>query len=192
MDYNVFYWGPLLFRTIVEDTDLIEVGKLCKKEFSNNHNLAGHLEEQFKIDNNKLENILKKYLNVFEKASSIYYNKKLNFNINVSWVNFMKKGDFNPPHIHSDDFSAVLFLSVPEEIKKENENFKGNGTVFEGPGAITFLYGLELDNFVTKYDLFPTRGELYIFPAKLYHFVSPFKSDVERISVAFNLEKIKS
>ena len=48
----------------------------------------------------------------------------------------MKKGEFNPPHIHPDcDFSSVLYLNIPPGLEKEREQFIGKGY---GPGSIIF------------------------------------------------------
>ena len=183
------YWGPLLLQTKVEEVDLIEIEKLCKKETSWNNKLAGHLGEQFQIDNEKLEKILNNYLKIYKKVFTEYYSGTVDFYIESSWVNFMKKGDFNPPHNHSGDFSAVLFLSMPDEIIKENKDFKGSGGPSGGPGELRFFTGVEVKDFINAASFLPGRGDLFIFPAKLSHMVAPFKSDVERITVAFNMSR---
>ena len=95
----------------------------------------------------------------------------------------MKQGEFNPPHNHSGDFSFVLYLQVPEELKKEDDAFKGQGS---GPGTISFMYGEDQANIRTGYGIVPATNELWIFPATLKHTVPPFRSDVERISVSGN------
>ena len=189
MEANIFYWGPLVLRTVVNENDLNEINKLCERKINFNHELAGHLNDQFRINYYELENILKKHLELYKQHYQHYYNNVVDFYVSSAWVNFMKKGDFNPPHEHGGDFSAVLFLSVPEELKKENENFKGVG---RGPGELRFYTSVSNEDFITQISIFPKRGELYIFPAKLPHLVAPFKSDVERISVAFNMNRKKT
>ena len=42
------------------------------------------------------------------------------------WINFMKKGEYNPPHNHDGAFSFVLYLQVPEELNHEDKNFHAN------------------------------------------------------------------
>ena len=37
----------------------------------------------------------------------------------------MKAGDFNPLHTHGGDYSFVVFLDVPKQLEKEQEEFKG-------------------------------------------------------------------
>ena len=49
-------------------------------------------------------------------------------NLDKLWINFMKKGEFNPVHDHSGNISFVIYTSVPKEILMENKNFKGKGS----------------------------------------------------------------
>ena len=49
-------------------------------------------------------------------------------NLDKLWINFMKKGEFNPVHDHSRNISFVIYTSVPNEILMENKNFKGKGS----------------------------------------------------------------
>ena len=184
-----YHWGPLLMKTKVEENNLVEVEKLCNKRNNFNHELAGHMKEQFTINPAELEEILKKYLQTYKNIFVDYYHKYVDFYVNSSWVNYMKSGEFNPPHCHGADFSAVLFLSVPEEIKKENEDFKGTGGENCGPGELKFFVGLVTDDFINEASFLPERGDLFVFPSKLIHLVAPFKSNVQRISVAFNMTR---
>ena len=95
----------------------------------------------------------------------------------------MKKGEYNPPHNHTGDFSFVLYLQVPEELKKEDQAFEGRGS---GPGTISFIYGEEQKGISTGHGILPTINDLWIFHSSLKHTVPPFRSDVERISVSGN------
>ena len=108
----------------------------------------------------------------------------------------MGPGDFNPPHTHGGDFSAVIFLKIPKEISNEfDEHTKADIKSF-GPGSISFIAGVGHQNTdegqqsVWKKDFFPNPGEMFIFPADLLHMVYPFKSNVERITVAYNMNYI--
>jgi hypothetical protein len=41
----------------------------------------------------------------------------------AAWVNFMKEGESNPPHIHHNcHLSSVLVLDVPDKIKKNKRH----------------------------------------------------------------------
>ena len=102
------------------------------------------------------------------------------------WINYMKAGDFNPIHTHTEDLSFVLFLDVPSELKTENINERNNDK-HGGPGALTFIHGDVTDWTISANTVFPEKGDMFIFPAKLRHMVYPFKSKVERVSVSGNL-----
>ena len=189
-----YYLGPLLYQVEVEQKELTEINKLCIKNESLNFrkSLAGHIEGEFQIDYKKLELILDKYFNDYKNCFLNFYGRVIDFYINRAWVNFMKAGEFNPVHTHVNcNMSGVLFLSMPDEIKKENMNFKGNkgSTGFAGPGELKFITSAPTDGFITEKSFLPNAGDLFIFPHNLPHSVAPFKSNVERISVAFNMKE---
>ena len=103
-----------------------------------------------------------------------------------AWVNFMVAGEFNPPHTHmSCDFSSVLFVKVPEGLKEEHKKFTGTGG---GPGALSFMQGGAQNFSISHINLLPEEGDFYMFPATLTHFVSPFTSKGERISISANFK----
>jgi uncharacterized protein (TIGR02466 family) len=188
--YNFYYWGPLLFRTKLNKEDLNEVLKLCDKNFTNkiNKELAGIIDEEYSIDLQKYFNIIKPYLdNVYKKAFETWYVKSFNqINIKSAWVNFMKNGEFNPPHTHINCIlSSVLYLQIPEKLKIENKNYIGKSS---GPGSISFTYGEERFLNINIINFFPEEGDFFIFPSNLQHVVFPFKSKVERISIASNFD----
>ena len=111
-----------------------------------------------------------------------------------SWVNFMKAGEFNPPHMHLNcDFTCVIYLDIPKELIHENKEYIGTLAGKGGPGAISFRTNIYNEKYNTcRIDHFPERGDFFIFPGSLEHFVYPFKSNCERISVSANFNfKIK-
>jgi uncharacterized protein (TIGR02466 family) len=185
---KVRHWGPCLGEFKLSDDQVKRVSLLCKKdpELDYRKELAGHLRHEYSINRPELQNIIQDYLNYYKKLWNFYYNRKeeRNLKITSAWVNYMQAGDFNPPHIHGKcHVSAVLYLKVPKEIKKEyDERVNAGG----GPGEIVFLNGLAVEDFITEHKVFPEEGLLFLFPWNLLHIVTPFKSDAERISVAFN------
>jgi uncharacterized protein (TIGR02466 family) len=185
--YNFYYWGPLLFKTKLEPKGLKECAKLCSKKSSEvNDTLAGVIKHEHYVSSHKYYQIIGPYLDPFRQAYNQWYSQPLTKKIMIAmaWVNFMKAGEFNPPHIHTEcDFSSVLFVQIPEKLREENKKFVGQGG---GPGAISFTHG-ELQPYSrNSKDFFPEEGDLYIFPAALTHFVSPFMSPGERISISAN------
>lgn len=126
-----------------------------------------------------------------------------NFNyrpiLSSCWVNWQKKGEYNPMHNHSGDISFVFYLDVPAELYKEKS--KSNGGP---PGSIQFTHSLDTSywpEFSTEFErtkktllepniafrYMPYAGQLFMFPSYLHHEVVMFESDVERVSVAGNI-----
>lgn len=98
------------------------------------------------------------------------------------WVNFSRKHDFNPPHTHTGALSFVLFLQVPERIFTVQADSNTRRA-----GEICFLHGTPI-NYLNggEYPVKPYDGLMFIFPAELMHYVPPFYTDDERVSVSGN------
>ena len=190
--YNFFHWGPFLFHSTMEpelrklmlDEGIKVRGKSDKLHFDK---LAGHLTEEYKLDPAKLGPKLSVYL----EAYSIGYNQwrggggmKPKATLLGIWINYMKAGDFNPPHSHGADLSFVAFPDVPEEIAEECAEFKGT---MRGPGGISWIYGEGDKTCISVVHQLPKTGDIYIFPAALKHWVFPFRSAVTRVSVSGNI-----
>ena len=185
--YHFFYWGPLLFRTKLSKEDLKKCANLCSKKSSVlSDTLAGVIKHQHYVSAIKYCDILLPYFQPFRRSFKEWYGKPLTKDLNMvtAWVNFMKAGEFNPPHVHSGcDFSSVLFIQIPEKLVEEHKKFSGTAA---GPGGLTFQYGEAQLYSICRKDFFPEEGDLFLFPATLSHFVAPFKSQGERISMSAN------
>ena len=190
--YSYFHWGPFLFHTEItqEECDIIiEEGKKCRRK-SNDYRakLAGHLSEEYKLENaERIAGWLKNYFNAYATG----YNKwrgegsmKPNFTLTSLWINYMKANEFNPPHDHGSDLSFILYPDVPAELTQENKDFKGT---MRGPGGVCWLYGEGNRQCISVVHRMPATKDLFIFPASLKHWVFPFKSNVERVSVSGNI-----
>jgi len=94
------------------------------------------------------------------------------------WVNFSHKGEFNPMHNHGGIFSAVVFIDIPDELEEERES---NSFMSKTSGCLDFIS--DSQHIVVR----PQTGTLYLFPAYLWHLVYPYTSDVERVSMSFNI-----
>ena len=192
MSYKFYYSGPLLYHTQLNKTDLENIKKICKKDKTKDFrkNLAGHLENEYKIDIEKFNEIIKNYLIQYNVAFNHWYNKKIKkFETLSVWVNFMKNGEYNPPHVHSGcDLTCVLYLDIPSKLKEENKKYLGS-IKCGGPGTINFTYHTGNDPLnISDNTFFPDTADFFIFPATLLHSVSPFKSKIERISVSANFK----
>ena len=185
--FHFFYWGPLLFRIKLSKKDLKKCTKLCSKESSVvSDTLAGVIKHQHYVGTEKYYDILVPYFQSFRKSFREWYGKPLvkELTMITAWVNFMKAGEFNPPHVHSGcDFSSVLFIQIPQKLAEEHKKFSGTAA---GPGGLTFQHGESQPYSICGKNFFPEEGDLFLFPATLSHFVAPFRSQGERISMSAN------
>ena len=193
VDYSHINWGSYVMRTKLPNYIIKKLKTEGKKaKVSYNHSLAGHLDNQFlyppKVQQwfyNEIHPIIQAYRNGHCKYHGI---EELNVDLQADdlWVNYMQAGDFNPVHTHGADYSFVLFLDVPKQLKKEQEKFEGTSVK---PGALMFEYTQQAKPrwATTGSTIKPETGDMFIFPALLQHWVCPFKSKVTRISVSGNL-----
>ena len=194
VDYSHLSWGPFVMKTKMPNYIIKKLkteGKKAKKSY--NHALAGHLDNQFlypeKVQKwfyNEIHPIVRAYRDGHCKFHGL---KALNMDFKADdlWVNYMKAGDFNPKHTHGGDYSFVLFLDVPKQLKKEQEDFKGTSIK---PGSLQFEFTQQAKPrwATTGTAIIPETGDFYMFPALLQHWVCPFKSKITRISVSGNLK----
>lgn len=194
--YQYYHWGPLLckFEVVEEEAidKMVAIGRK-RQNIDYRSELAGHLDFEYGYTGEDRELFIKyfaKYIDVYTQA----YAERFGSNhgglaLNDLWINFMRPGDFNPEHHHTLDVSFVLFCSEHEKLHEEMEEFEGTGPA---PGQLVFTYGTnsfkdKAEWNVRNHVIIPKKGDLYIFPALLAHYVCPFKSDVERISISGNL-----
>jgi hypothetical protein len=193
IENTFFYWGPYLWKTKVTQ-HIVDELLIRAKKTNNKHNefLAGQIDKEYKYNEDDIvwfTQIINPYLNIYINEGDYWYkkyikNRKFNLKLESLWINFMKNGEFNPEHIHDSDLSFVIYLQVPEILKQERKQYVGRSG---GPGSIEFLYGEDLNFFITSHTFFPENKDIFIFPGKLRHMVCPFKSNCERISVSGNL-----
>jgi uncharacterized protein (TIGR02466 family) len=191
INYNFYYWGPFLFKTKILDKEVKDILSFCKKnkKLDFRHELAGHISDEYLLNNKNIYPILLPYLSTYIKARyecmNISFSGKIE--INTVWVNYMKQGEFNPPHTHSGDLSCVLYLQIPNDM---NDNKKNHVARSQAPGSVIFNYGQNLKNNTYIQSFFPEVGDFFIFPGWLQHYVFPFKSKGERISLSANFREI--
>jgi len=186
MEYNIYHWGPLLFKIKVRPSDIESLKKITNKATENwSENLAGIIKDERSIDQKEYTKIIKPYLKAYQQAYKTWYSLDLtDIQTTAAWVNFMKKGESNPPHIHHNcHLSSVLFLDIPEPIQEEQKNWKGTG---EGPASLSFFMANPQNFHTNSFAFRPKVGEFFIFPWNLTHSVASFNSDVTRISIAAN------
>ena len=195
-EFKYYYWGPCLTRFSINDElcdGLLQRGSLLKEDAR--AGLAGHLDKELKYtreDKDWFLSIFSPVISDHMKFLNEYHNKDIQVNIELTdlWVNYMQKGEFNPPHIHNQQLSFVIYLKVPQELIDENKNYIGSDSA--GPGGIKFINDMNSDKLnIAEVPIFPKEKECYIYPGTLMLMVSPFKSDCERVSVSGNFKFIK-
>ena len=195
MKSHYYYWGPLLWHTKISNDivdGLLERGLKSKTPY--NHELVGYFDDEYLYSEEDLDWFVDKMNPYFAEHKNVYENiwymdKMKPLQLKSMWINIMRAGDFNPPHIHDGEFSFVIYLKIPEKLREEFDSYKGASKESNGAGMISF--GIDTDinkrDFITERTFFPEVGDMFIFPAKLMHYVTPFKCAGERISVSGNL-----
>ena len=158
-----------------------------------NPTLAGQLKDQYYFPDKIREEFYRRFNPVFSQYRNIHCDfhkltpKKLEWGARVLWVNFMKQHEVNPMHNHGDDYSFVYFLN-DIDLSEEHKNHVARSNL---PGNVGFSFGEPHHpdrNWTTRQRWFkPKKNLLIMFPSLLEHFVIPFHTDVERVSVSGNI-----
>jgi len=188
---SIFNWGPCVVKLKVKDEFkklLLDEAKSNKDDYTTK--LAGILDKETGYTDqskNKILPTLSQYIGVYDQAYQRYVNKPYDklpeYVLSALWINYQRPNDFNPPHDHDGRLSFVIYCSMPKELKKEHEDYKGKSC---GPGGIQFIYGNGPRDAITYMSFLPEENDMFIFPAWLKHWVAPYKSDCTRISVSGN------
>lgn len=169
-----------------------------------NYALAGQIETEFKFNPNQIPGGVKKciqdacakYVEKFDH--NVFFvsqpNKRYNFQILNSWINFQKKTEYNPIHYHtSGDLVFVIWIQIPyelEEERKRSSSVNSNGSLsascfqfanINNPYTNTMRSIIEIDK--------TYEGKMIVFHSRLEHTVYPFfTSDDYRISMSGNIK----
>ena len=165
-----------------------------------NQDLAGNIKHEYAIPKGKaavspmlMQMIIKhqeKYPNFFKKAHSTINYKACEIELFNLWVNFQKKYEFNPMHVHDGLYSFVIWHKVPYTMKDEKERLASMMDNDFRAGMFAFFFS-DPSGKITQ-EALPVdknwEGKVALFPANLNHCVYPFyRSDEYRISISGNL-----
>jgi hypothetical protein len=189
--------------------ECIDVAK--KKKICHKKKLAGCISQTYLLDDPQnliIENLLNRDDNL-EMSNFIEneLNDKARSNPNVSlpidirnwkprinslWVNFQKKGEFQPVHNHTGLLSFVIWMDIPYDWKDETKlPFARSNTKSPPGGNFSFVHSTSTSRSVLDYNIMLSpemNGYCCVFPSDLCHQVYPFyTSDKERISISGNI-----
>ena len=201
-----FHNQLLYVKTKISSSDLKELkdrAKFCletQDKFSKaNDDLAGNIEKEFYLDES-FEKILFPYISLLADE---FYNlnneipidtkkQPVNWKFSKPWINFQKKHEFNPIHNHFGDYSFVLWIQIPYDLKEEFKLDNCINSNSERNSLFSFSHlNLCGEIVTTTLDIDKTwEGTMILFPSNLKHQVYPFfTSDDYRISISGNLVK---
>ena len=193
-------FGPSIYKSTIPPDFieyLVEVSDdSMKAGQSVGYDLAGNIPHQYQavVDPQRFIDYI--YQNVYEYVKATQLRSKtadvlpvktfsLSFDLGKGpWINYQHKHEFNPIHSHDGYLSAIVMIDIPEVIAEE-VNKPSYSTNMCCPGQLEFI------SYDSTYKVVPKSGDIYIFPADLKHCVYPFTSDVERITMSFNVHNLE-
>tara|TARA_R100001509_G_scaffold163434_1_gene137933 strand:+ start:801 stop:1472 length:672 start_codon:yes stop_codon:yes gene_type:complete len=194
--------GKIIRKYELPYDEIDELNTLFEKEKdkleSFSKRLAGNIKTELKVNDlltrtsiiNSIYKCMQDCTLQNSKLTHLPINESIkDYHISDAWINDMKDGEWNPPHIHHVDrlgpsgWSTVLFLRTPKMIKEDEPHKKH----LNGKLSFTDERG---ENSIT---VDPKVGDFYIFGAGHQHFVMPLqlenKNEIRR-SLSFNYKII--
>ena len=169
------------------------------KKDSHKSSLSGNISKSYKIedkDNWFFKNVLLELINEYpqEDLKAIVpsiLTKNCKYVLDLMWVNFQKKYEFNPVHSHFKAiFSFVVWVKIPSSYKKEAKLKFTKESNAPCTNTFEFLFTNILGRVCSKrFHLEPEdEGTILLFPANLLHQVYPFYlTNKKRISISGNI-----
>ena len=175
-----------VYKELLANIDIHNVDS--KKTYSSS--LAGNMEKEFEVTNNipnsfyeYIAYLANSYYDLFPREK-VKNNKRFEFI--DSWLNYQKKHEFNPIHLHDGSLSYVVWIKIPYDISNELKLPNNLNTKV----ARNSIFEFTVDD--TSFGIFVNssmEGQIIIFNSKYLHQVYPFfTSDEYRISLAGNLK----
>jgi len=199
--------SPGILMTKLSDSELAPIWAEVRKIQADytqavkmEHYLAGNIEKEYQLFESKqhcqdmLQKYIAEYIHTFNYAGRLQQLTRdvpLVLGERDLWVNFMERGEFNPPHDHSGVFSFVIWLQIPYTLEEEYRLGPGNRSNDPNSGEFSFLYqDITGRTQICRMGADRSKeGYLCLFPHMLFHTVAPFCSTDElRISVSGNLK----
>ena len=196
-----------IIATTLNEELMNPIKKLSKKIQKNSKQyrtatdkLVGHIEREYYIDDEDIKShmdqiiapMITSHMNTYQYVSrQRTLNRSLPIYQSSVWMNFQKKYEYNPLHMHEGIFSWVLWVDVPYDLEEECNlpHVKNITTTEKSPGA--FYYVSADPSFGILQKIIPIdksmEGTLILFPSNMFHGVYPFfTTDKYRVSMSGN------
>jgi|TARA_R110000824_G_scaffold198232_3_gene382213 hypothetical protein len=194
-------FGPRILKAKVPSDMLDTLNAHCdeileiegREELSLSKDLVGHVREEWACDLEKAPDFGNMLFILTKGLYDHFINERKekqtaipeNLVVHKSWFVRAFENDYNPAHMHtSGSYSCVLYLKVPENISDTNHKHVDKQVT---EGYLDFIYGTSLVCCAGNLCLKPEVGDLYIFPAYLFHAAYPFYGEGERRSFSANM-----
>ena len=164
-----------------------------------NNVLAGNISSSWMLNDddnwfydNILLNLCCKYSDSFINLGQTYgVTKKHLYCLSSFWVNFQKKYEFNPFHVHQNCiYSFVIWMNIPYDYREQHQIPISANSSIPSTSNFQFVY-LNMLRETKRYDYYLDKsyeGTILFFPANLAHQVYPFfNCDEYRISISGNI-----
>lgn len=165
-----------------------------KNALSANYSLIGNIEQEYDIGelNKYIEELVLPYAYSYYKqfrADDLKPEKEEKLKLDYAWLNFQKKHEFNPVHMHNGKISFVIYIKIPYNIQDEmnHPSCKQSSKPLAGAFEFTYINSLGM---ISSHSIPADRryeNKILVFPAQMSHSVYPFyTSDEYRITLAGN------
>jgi hypothetical protein len=187
-----------IFSSLKEEVSRIRQDFDSQEKF--NTSLVGHIQKEFGINhmigilNDYVVDLSQRHINIFNhrliSELSVVDNMNFEFKLESLWINFQKKHEFNPIHVHTGAYSFVIWMQIPYDLEEEKSRFKDMTASDIVPTNFNFYYTDifgKVQDYSVKVDK-TKEGCICLFPSTLNHSVNPFyTSDDFRISISGNV-----
>ena len=119
--------------------------------------------------------------NLFEYLEGLFnksWDSRYGYKITHSWAALFKKGNYGHIHSHGEaDIAGVYYHELPE----------GSGGLFFEPPATGLTDSLVYTGWGGRLSPKVSEGEMLLFPGFLKHGIETNTTDLDRISISFNI-----
>ena len=175
---NLDYIPKISHSYILKDPQNLVVPNLYKIVFN-------------QVDNPKMFEFINMEIRKIYKRNGGTQGIEMEPQLNGLWVNFQKKGEFQPIHAHGGMFSFVIWMDIPYNSKDEAKYTGKTNESYVPGGCFSFAISDGTNRSVRDIfiELSPGfNGYCCFFPSDLSHQVYPFyTSDKDRISISGNI-----